>query len=590
MELSAFDGIAWVTGPLRVRKDGTWTPVESAFVWDGTAWVAQTLPDPGVSLPNEAWLPYTPGVSEDHRGGLRIAGLARALSPADEGGSYTNNPPTNLQAAFRHTAGTGTDRRVEYEIIVDRHEDSDFYIDLMTDYPVIQDEWRTNVSALRLEMLGGSVYWSVYDETGGSVWGDWHGTFAETSAIRVEIDETTVSAWVNGNLVVDGETIHTGSRDPDINVFLGVGEAQPGAEAKIQMFLAKAIGDVEVSLETLPQGQVQPSPTSLRALMPSPIRVGTAVSAVPLAMDPTYGEVLAREYNEITIENALKFQFVQPQQGVFSFEEADFIIDFAESHGMTIHGHALLWSEATPQWLLDGNFTATEIEAILREHVSTVVGRYKGRMRSWDVINEPFVDFTEVHRPTVWYQALGVNYIKIALEEAHAADPNALLYINEWGCELVGDKRDAMAALLQDLVNQGVPIHGVGLQMHENMNATYNQVVNEPVVTDGVFAGAIAQYQAIGVKVRISELDINNHDDSVPGWQDAQGYWFGKFLEVAIQAGVETFGTWGFTDRHSSLQGWYTAREFGNGLVFDEDYAPKPGYTEMIGVLQNGGA
>jgi len=151
--------------------------------------------------------------------------------------------------------------------------------------------------------------------------------------------------------------------------------------------------------------------------------VGASTGLKPLGTDPAYAQTLAREYNVLTPENEMKFEPLRPTRSRFAFADADKILDFAAAHGMKLRGHTLVWHDALPRWLVHGNFSSDEVSAILREHIETVIGHYRGRVYAWDVVNEAIDDQGGL-RQTFWSNMLGSDYIAQAFTLARAADPH----------------------------------------------------------------------------------------------------------------------------------------------------------------------
>jgi endo-1,4-beta-xylanase len=193
--------------------------------------------------------------------------------------------------------------------------------------------------------------------------------------------------------------------------------------------------------------------------------VGAAAGLRPLETDPVYAQTLAREYNVLTTENEMKFEPLRPTRSRFAFADADKILDFATAHGMKLRGHTLVWHGQLPRWLVNGNFSRDEVSAILREHIETVIGHYRGRVYAWDVVNEAIDDQGGL-RQTFWSNMLGSDYIAQAFTLARAADPQATLLYNDYGGEALGVKSEAIYGLLKSLKGRGVPIDGIGLQSH----------------------------------------------------------------------------------------------------------------------------
>ncbi|MEM1554907.1 MAG: endo-1,4-beta-xylanase, partial [Thermoproteota archaeon] len=228
------------------------------------------------------------------------------------------------------------------------------------------------------------------------------------------------------------------------------------------------------------------------------IMIGTCVSYSPLLNDNKYKEIIAREFSVITPENELKFESVHPFRNVYTFSRADTIVSFAEEHGMKVRGHCLVWHQQLPNWILKGNYTREEWIEILRDHIYTVVGRYKGKIYAWDVVNEAFNDDGTL-RDSVWLRNIGPEYIKLAFKWAHEADPDALLFYNDYGAEAINSKSNAIYELVKNLLEEGIPIHGIGLQMHVRVEWYPNpQSVAEN----------IKRFRKLGLKVEITEMDV----------------------------------------------------------------------------------
>jgi endo-1,4-beta-xylanase len=241
-------------------------------------------------------------------------------------------------------------------------------------------------------------------------------------------------------------------------------------------------------------------------------RVGAAVGTGQImGLEPAALELVAREFNTVTNENALKWVEVHPASDRYNFEPADRYVDWAEKHGMFIVGHTLVWHNQTPPWAfagVDGKplDRATAL-ARLKDHITTVVGRYRGRIDAWDVVNEAIADSGQLrtgpvgewpNRGEPWHAAIGDDYIEQAFQFAHAADPDAELYYNDFN-EWKPVKIAAVAKLVRDLQAKGVRIDGVGLQGHWGLDYP---TVDE---LDRMFV----EYGKLGVKLMITELDVS---------------------------------------------------------------------------------
>ena len=255
------------------------------------------------------------------------------------------------------------------------------------------------------------------------------------------------------------------------------------------------------------------------------ILIGTCVSSSHLT-DRNYVETLIREFSVVTTENELKFEIVHPSPNTYVFEPADRIISLAEANGMKVRGHTLVWHAQLPSLIVNGNFTKEEWKNILREHILTVVGRYRGRIWAWDVVNEA-IDDTGSLRDTVWLRNIGPEYIELAFRWAQEADPGALLFYNDYGIEEVNAKSDAVYRLIKELLERNVPIHGVGFQMHVSLDNPPNpQKVAEN----------IKHFTDLGLQVHITEMDVRI---KLPATEDElirQAQVYKEMLEVCLSS------------------------------------------------------
>jgi endo-1,4-beta-xylanase len=302
------------------------------------------------------------------------------------------------------------------------------------------------------------------------------------------------------------------------------------------------------------------------------VPIGAAVEPDLLARDDAYARTLRREFNALTPENAMKWGPVHPAERGWHWDPADRLVEFAEAHGLEVHGHALVWHRQLPRWL-DRGITRGRLARELAYHIETLVGRYRGRVAAWDVVNEAVADGGGL-RDTCFLRAGGPGYVAEAFRLAHAADPGARLYYNDYGAEGPGPKSDAVYALVRRLVDQGVPIQGVGLQMHL-------RAAHPPA--PAAIAANVARLVGLGLAVRISEMDVRirrfRRRDPLARqrrvYEDA----------IAACAGMPGFAGvtfWGVSDAQSWIHD-----EFGEDapLLFDRDYAPKPAYFGVRAAL-----
>jgi endo-1,4-beta-xylanase len=329
---------------------------------------------------------------------------------------------------------------------------------------------------------------------------------------------------------------------------------------------------------------------SLReAAQASGMLIGTAVRPARLS-EAAYASTLAREFNMLEPEDVLKWEVVHRERQSFDFSQGDQIVDFATRHGMKVRGHTLVWHQQNPKWLTEGKYTSGELAQILEQHIKTVVGHYRGKIFAWDVVNEAF---DELHvgelRSTIWRDQPGIglagngsSYIERCFRWAHDADPQALLFYNEAGAEVLNPKSDAIYAMVRDFRHRGVPIDGVGFQMHiENLRADVASI-----------SANIKRFTALGVQVHITEMDVALPVDpnGNPRAEDLQ-LQAGIYRELATAClshrGCTAIQTWGFTDKYSWI-GSHSKQTQGAALPFDRNYRAKPAYLALRDALAAG--
>ncbi len=281
------------------------------------------------------------------------------------------------------------------------------------------------------------------------------------------------------------------------------------------------------------------------------ILMGAAV-ANHLLSNSTAKTVLAREYSSLTAENVMKFGQIHPQRDTYNWGPADALVAFAQANGQKVHGHTLLWHTEMPSWA-----NASDLEP----HIRTIVGRYKGKIHSWDVVNEVMGDDGKLRN--VWYRDLVAKAFRVA----HEVDPNAILYINDYNIEDGRPKSDAMYNYVKGLLADGVPIHGVGFQCHFHTGWT----PSTPLLAQ------MKRFAALGLRVSITEFDCAIKDGGTTTTQATQ---YSNMMKAALAVGdkFDKFTTWGFTDASTWLPGQ-------NPLPFTADYKPKPAYTAMLNAL-----
>ncbi len=293
------------------------------------------------------------------------------------------------------------------------------------------------------------------------------------------------------------------------------------------------------------------------------------------ALDPSdfderpYRELATSQLTCVTPENAMKWGPVEPAPGLFDWKEADAVVAFAKANGQKIRGHALVWHQQLPLWLINGVFRPEEVKDLMVAHISEEAGRYKGAIYAWDVVNEPFAD-DGTWRHSIWYDAMGPDYVAIALKAARAADPGARLYVNDYNVESDGPKMRALYDLVASLKRAGAPIDGVGLQSHFVSGGAPRDIQS-----------VMQKFASLGVDVAVTELDfrIRLPTDASALTAQAADY---AYVVGACRATPRCVGitTWGVTDDHSWVPSFFSG--YGAALPFDQAYRPKPAVSAII--------
>ncbi|SEM93663.1 endo-1,4-beta-xylanase [Lihuaxuella thermophila] len=324
-------------------------------------------------------------------------------------------------------------------------------------------------------------------------------------------------------------------------------------------------------------GTDQPSPasgkqTSLRELAKKKnLLIGTSLRHWPFTREHKYREILYREFNTITIENAMKIENIHPQPDHYNFSESDLLVDFASDHQMKVRGHTLVWDKGLPTWITEGKYSKEETKRILKEHIQMIVSHYKGKVFAWDVVNEAFHD-DGTYRDNFWFRSIGPEYIELAFRWAHEADPDALLFYNDYNNEGSNAKSDTIYQMISDFKKRGVPIHGVGFQLH----TAIDQKPDLKAISKNM-----KRLADLNIQVHITELDVkvNKKQAATKEAWDQQAEIYGDLLKTCLSASnCKAFIMWGFTDRHSWLEEY-------SPLIFDKNYNPKPAYQKLIDIL-----
>ncbi len=344
-----------------------------------------------------------------------------------------------------------------------------------------------------------------------------------------------------------------------------------GQRAIVALFAVAVNGCALIGIDRIPP-EVSRFP-SLAGKFAERFAVGAAVE--PTQLDSAEGSLLRWHFNSVVAENAMKPPRVQPAEGRFDFSGADRIVEFAERRGMKVRGHTLLWHEETPQWYWEGANGAPasgdQVLERLRRHIRAVVGRYRGRIYAWDVVNE-VVDYTrpDCLRDDRWLRVVGPRYIEQAFRYAHEADPAAKLFVNDYDTT-EPRKRACLERVVKELLARGVPLHGVGHQMHVDLDKPSGTELDE----------TLTRFAALGLENQVTELDLTRgaHAAGADGELLArQAARYEELFAVFVRhPDVKAVTFWGISDAHT----WRNAgRAAGTDqpLLFDAGQRPKPAY------------
>ncbi|ACT60644.1 Endo-1,4-beta-xylanase [Hirschia baltica ATCC 49814] len=336
----------------------------------------------------------------------------------------------------------------------------------------------------------------------------------------------------------------------------------------------------------------EPTSGLLRNTYRNNFKIGSAALTPQIDANDPIVDLLKSQFNSMMAEYEMKADVISPSEGVYDFSAGDKLVAFAEANGFELHGHTLLWHSSTPDYFFLGS--KDEIKTKLQNYVTEVVTHFKGKVHSWHVVNEVVSDSasetTAPYRNSDWYQAVGsAEYIDWAFEAAHAADPDALLFINEYNTEFE-DKRGRLIEIVEDLLDRNIPIHGVGHQCHLDYRDAASSVLSAIDAVDDLFAGLVNH---------ITEMDMSVYGDPGSCWQNETGCDadFGAnvpaerlklqaqifrdlFNGLILRPSVENVSFWGVSDAHSWLNERPTERT-NYPLLFDRNYKAKPAFRAI---------
>jgi len=316
------------------------------------------------------------------------------------------------------------------------------------------------------------------------------------------------------------------------------------------------------------------------------VQLGGVLSDTALGNDRTFANVAANDYHIAGPESTLKFPYIEPSSNNFSFTASDAIINSAMTNGQNARGHTLVWDGDLPSWVTGHTWSAAQLQAIIFNHIDHVVSRYKDQLFCWDVVNEAFSDFG-TFRSSIWYDQPGIGYagqgskyIEEAFKRARAADPDAQLIYNDYNAETLNAKSDAIYAMALDFKTRGVPLDGIGFQMHVGVNGR----------DISSWRSNLQRFNDLGMKLHITEMDVRVPVDSngVATATDLGAQADVYFNVVGAALGFPNFKvvqTWGLSDVYSWIPAYFPG--FGAALPLDKKFNRKPAWWALHDVLAN---
>jgi len=519
---------------------------------------------------------YFPGATITEKG-IHFLPLNRMIVHQD-GSLGQPNPPLNINGQHLNVKGDFKVTVIALEI------NQQVSFKLYASPPIVYDQWRYESPSIEIV---------VDTEKNLTIVRIWDGSSSHSMDTRTYETpskfETIISLEHRQDQIIIVVNNQTLGNMPDHHIF-DSGNIWFGADGKaesngwtLENLYAEALGTGRIEIMPPPSLIIdQSDQNSLRNLADThqrKLKIGAAISVGPLLTDERYKTLAIGQFNMLTPENSMKPQFIHPQPDIYTFEQADQLVDIALKNNMTVHGHALVYDKSSPEWITKSPINKRQ--EIMLSHIKNVVSHFKGRVAEWDVVNEPFSKKHDLYKngktglePNIWFEVMGEQYIDLAFIMAHESDPSAKLYLNDYGVENNGQHWDALLALVKRLKQRGVPIDGVGFEAH--------------IYTDGDYINAeeLKKHMEIlaklGLLTRISEIDVNGDD---PKEQTNQ---YVTALDVCLRApNCTSYTTWGITDKYGS-----TTRSdryplvYGTSLLWDKDMKAKPAYNALQKRLQ----
>ena len=337
------------------------------------------------------------------------------------------------------------------------------------------------------------------------------------------------------------------------------------------------------------QGAITPTPT-ITTTTPPPAPKGTSLWQLGAAKGltvgtcinsqwfsgqtgGTYDNILKNEFAMVVAENEMKVDAIEPSQNNFNFSNGDKLVNFAANNNMKVRGHTLVWHSQLPGWMGNWSGSGDGLTSAMNNHITKTMEHFKGKVAEWDVVNEACDDSGNGLRRSVWTNKIGNSFIDTAFQAARKADPNALLFYNDYNIEDMSAKSNTAYNMIKSMKERGIPIDGVGFQSHfiNGMSSSQFSAIEQN----------IKRYADIGVQVSITELDIrmNDSENQNSGF-NTQASNYKSLMEICLRnPNVKTFVVWGFTDKYSWIPQVFPGT--GRALIYDSNLSPKPAYNAL---------
>jgi len=426
-----------------------------------------------------------------------------------------------------------------------------------------------------------NIDWFTFSEGNGG--GSTTGTLGDLngdSSVN-SLDLATLRTYLLGITQLTGENLS----NADVNADGGVNSLDFGYIR--QLLLGK--------ISSFPgQAIATPTPTPTRTTAPQPegtalhqlaaakgITFGTCVNSQWFSGQTggTYDNILKSEFAMVVAENEMKVDAIEPSQNNFNFSNGDKLVNFALNNNMKVRGHTLVWHSQLPGWMGNWGGSRDGLISAMNNHITKTMQHYKGKVAEWDVVNEACDDSGYGLRRSVWTNKIGDEFIDIAFQTAREADPDALLFYNDYNIEDMGAKSNTAFNMIKSMKERGIPIDGVGFQCHfiNGMSSSQLSAIEQN----------IKRYADIGVQVSITELDIRMNDsENQNNGFNTQGSNYKSLMEIALRNdNVKTFVVWGFTDKYSWIPQVFPGT--GRALIYDNNYNTKPAYNGLKEALMN---